>query len=147
LQEFKEWLDLPENKARLNAHQQNPTGKTGVFKDRLKDLATWRLYRELGCKRALAFAEQHRKRDKHWNPKPFHDARKEQSKTKMRLDEAPLSTEYNEESGFRKAKARALAYEKELIPWAFGKSDDPERIRNELANSLRTARRQSQEDF
>jgi hypothetical protein len=52
----------------------------------------------------------------------------------MPLNEAPLYSEYNEESGFGKAKARALAYEKELIPWAFGKlSDDPERIRNEVA--------------
>ena len=142
LQEFKEWLDLPENKARLNAHQQNPTGKTGVFKDRLKDLAACRLYRELGCKRALAFAEEHRKRDKHGKPKPFHDARKEQSKAKMPLNKAPLYSEYNEESGFRKAKARALAYEKELIPWALGKSDDPERIRNEVANFFGTARRE-----
>jgi hypothetical protein len=108
LQEFKAWLDLPENKARLNAHQRNPTGKTGLFKDRLKDLAAWRLYRELGCKRALAFAEQHRKRDKHGNPKPFHDARKEQSKTKMPLNEAPLYSEYNEESGFGKAKCAAV---------------------------------------
>src|SRR5207248_2860278 len=58
LQEFDKWLQLPQNKARFDAHKQNPTGKTGASKDRLKDLAAWRLYRELGCKEALAFAEK-----------------------------------------------------------------------------------------
>ena len=71
------------------------------------------------------------------------------SKKKMPLNEAPLYSEYNEDSGFRKAKARALDYEKELIPWAFGESvDDPERItKSKLANFFRTAQKTSQEDF
>src|SRR4029453_17484714 len=36
LQEFDKWLQLPENKARFDAHTQNPIGKMGLFKDRLK---------------------------------------------------------------------------------------------------------------
>ncbi len=141
LQEFDKWLQLPENKARFDAHKQNPTGKTGMFKDRLKDLAAWRLYRELGCKEALAFAEKNRKRDKHGKPRQFHDARKEQSKTKMSLNEAPLYSEYNEESGFLKARGRALAYRMELIPWAFGKfAEDTEKLQDEVAEVFRNAR-------
>jgi hypothetical protein len=145
LQEFDKWLQLPQNKARFAAHKQSPIGKTGVFKDRLKDLAAWRLYRELGCRETLAFAEKNRKRGEQGKFREFHDARKEQSKTKMPLNEAPL---YSEESGFLKAKARALAYGKELIPWAFRNfADDTERLRNEVAESFRTARKQALEDF
>jgi hypothetical protein len=116
--EFQKWLERPQNKERFAKHGHSPIGKTGVFKDRLKDLAAWRLYRELGCNEALAFAEKNRKRDKDGKPRQFHDARKEQSKSKMPLNEAPL---YSEESGFLKAKARALQYRAELIPWEFGK--------------------------
>ena len=143
LQEFDQWLQLRENKARFDAHRQNPIGKTGAFKDRLKDLAAWRLYRELGCEDALAFAQKNRKRDKHGKPRQFHDARKEQSKTKMSLNEAPLYSEHNEESGFLKAKARALAYGMELIPWAFRKSaEDADRLQNEAPKDFRNARKQ-----
>jgi hypothetical protein len=90
LQEFDKWLHLPENRARLRAHGRKSIGKTGWFKDRLKDLAAVRLYRELGCNEALAFAEKNRKRDKDGTPRQFHDARREQSKRKMPLNEAPL---------------------------------------------------------
>jgi hypothetical protein len=106
LQEFDKWLQLPENKARFDAHAQNPVGKTGLFKDRLKDLAAWRLYRELGRDRALDFAETYRKRDKTGSPRPFHDPRQDQTK-KVPLNEAPL---YSEESGFLKAKRRAIQF-------------------------------------
>ena len=112
LREFDMWLQSPENRARFDTHRQSLTGKTGTFKDRLKDLAAWRLYRELGCEDALAFAQKNRKRDLQ-GPRQFHDARKEQSKEKMPLNEAPL---YSEESAFLKAKARASAYAKQLIP-------------------------------
>jgi hypothetical protein len=81
LEQFDKWLQLPENKARFHSHGRKPIGTTGVFKDRLKDLAAWRLYRALGCKEALAFAEKNRKRDKNGRPRQFHDARREQSKT------------------------------------------------------------------
>jgi hypothetical protein len=106
LQEFDRWLRLPENRARFRAQGRKPTGKTGLFKDRLKDLAAWRLYRELGCEEALAFAEKNRKRDKHGRPLQFHDARQGQT-IKTRLNEAPL---YSEESGFLKAKQRAIEF-------------------------------------
>jgi hypothetical protein len=106
LQEFDKWLQLPENKARFDAHAQNPVGKTGLSKDRLKDLAAWRLYRELGRDRALDFAETYRKRDKTGSPRPFHDPRQDQTK-KVPLNEAPL---YSEESGFLKAKRRAIQF-------------------------------------
>jgi hypothetical protein len=137
VQEFDRWLQLPENKARFDAHKQNPTGRTGAFKDRLKDLAAWRLYRELGCTAALAFAEENRKRDTRGKPRQFHDARKEQSKATMPLSEAPL---YSEESGFLRAKARALNYLAELIPSEFGRrADNPEKSANDLAKVFRDA--------
>ncbi len=140
LQEFDQWLQLRENRARLDAHRQNPTGKTGAFKDRLKDLAAWRLYRELGCEDALAFAQKNRKRDKDGRLRPFYNAGREQSK-KIPPNQAPL---YSEESGFPKAKARALAYGMELIPWAFGKSaEDADRLQNEAPKDRRNARKQA----
>jgi len=141
VREFDKWLQLPENKARFDAHKQNPIGRTGVFKDRLKDLAGWRLYRELGCDKALAFAEKNRKRDKHGKPRQFHDARKEQSKTKMPLSEAQL---YSEESGFLKAKARATTHIAKLIPWEFSKfAEDAAKLRNEVAEVFRVALKQA----
>jgi hypothetical protein len=145
VQEFDKWLQLPENKARFDAHKQNPTGKTGAFKDRLKDLAAWRLYRELGSKKALAFVEENRKPDEHGKPRQFHDGRKEQSKTKMPLNEAPLYSADNEESQFLKAKGRARNYLGELIPWESG--EDAEKMRNELAKCFRTRPRTSSKDF
>jgi len=124
LQEFDQWLQLPENKARFDAHKQNPIGKTGAFKDRLKDFAAWRIYEGCGrdWEKANAFANDHR--IKH---RPFHDPREGQTK-KTPLNEAPL---YSGESGFLKAKKRALAYGMELIPWAFGKSaEDARRLQD-----------------
>ena len=142
LQEFDTWLQLPENKARFDTHKRDPTGTTGDSKDRLKDLAAWRLYRLLGCNEALAFAEKNRKRDKHRKPRQFHDARKEQSKTKMPLNEAPL---YSEESGFLKAKARAQKRLARLFPWEFGMfAEDAEKSRNELVKVFRNALKQAQ---
>jgi len=114
VREFDQWLQRPENKARFDAHERNPTGKTGSFNDRLKDLAAWRLYRELGCKEALEFAEKNRKHDEYGTARKFHDARKEQSKTKMPPNEAPL---YSEESGFLRAKARVERQMAKWFPW------------------------------
>jgi hypothetical protein len=103
LGEFDKWLQLPENKARFDAYGQNPIGKTGVFKDRLKDLAVWRIYEGCGrdWEKANTFANDHR-----INCRPFHDPRQGQTKEK-RLNEAPL---YSEESGFLKAKRRAIEF-------------------------------------
>src|SRR5262249_47155429 len=118
LQSIGKWLDLSENKARFEKHKRKTeTGTEKQAKDRLKDLAAWRLYRELRCDEALSFAEKNRKRDKRGRPRPFHDPRKGQT-TKVSPNEAPL---YSEESGFSKAKKRAEGYLAQLIPWEFGK--------------------------
>ena len=142
-QEFEKWLQLPENKARFDAPKWNPIGRTGRFKDRLKDLAAWRLYRELGCNEALEFAEENRKPDKRGTPRPFHDPRQGQSK--VALNQAAL---YSEESGFLKAKARATIYIAKLIPWEFGKfAQDAEKLRIELAEVFRGALKTASKDF
>jgi hypothetical protein len=118
LQEIGKWLDLSENKARFDKHSpKTEAGTEKQAKDRLKDLAAWRLYRDLASERALSFAEENRKRDESGKPCPFHDWRQDQTK-KLSPNEAPL---YSEESGFLKAKARALKYLAEVIPWEFGK--------------------------
>ncbi|MGC1321701.1 MAG: hypothetical protein WA849_05940 [Candidatus Udaeobacter sp.] len=138
LQEIDLWLQQPENKARFDKHELKiETGTEKQAKDRLKDLAAWRLYRELGSKEALAFAEKNRRRDEHGKPLKFHDVRKEQSKTKMPLNEAPL---YSEESGFPKAKDRAVKYRGELIPWEFGKyAKEREQQKREWAAAFKKA--------
>ncbi|HMF46519.1 MAG TPA: hypothetical protein VKE29_07580 [Candidatus Udaeobacter sp.] len=118
LQEIGKWLDLPENKARFVKYRATTeAGTTKEAKDRLKDLAAWRLCRERGWELALEFAEQHRKRDKSGRARAFHDPRQGQAE-KVPLNEAPL---YSEESRFFKAKARALKHRAELFPWEFGK--------------------------
>ena len=124
LQAFDKWLESPENKARFAAHTQSPIGKTGVSKDRLKDLAVWRIYEGCGrdWEKANIFANKHR-----LSGRAFHDSRQGQA-TKTPLREAQL---YSEESGFLKAKARALKYLAELIPWEF--TEDAKRMRTELA--------------
>jgi hypothetical protein len=123
------WLQLPENKARFAAHAKNPIGKSGVFKDRLKDLAVSQIYDGCGdWEKANAFADKHRLRHR-----PFHDPRQGQAKTS--LHEARL---FSEESGFLNAKKRARSYRAELFPWESWKSTmDAERSRNELAKFFR----------
>ncbi len=117
LQEIDKWLELPENKDRFDKHKpMTEAGTEKQAKDRLKDLAAWRLYRELGCDKAVSFAEENRKRDESGRPRPFHDPRKGQTK-KVPPNEAPL---YSEESGFLKVKKRAEDHLAELIPWEFG---------------------------
>src|SRR5205814_4770161 len=65
LQEIDRWLQLSKNKSRFKKHKpKTESGTAKQAKDRLKDLAAWRLYRELGCNKALEFAEENRMRDK-----------------------------------------------------------------------------------
>jgi hypothetical protein len=110
--------NCPENKTRFDKHERKiEAGTEKEAKDRLKDLAAWRLYGKLGWGEALKFAEQHRKRDESGEPNPFHDPRRRPSK-KVPVNEAQL---YTEQSGFLKAKKRALAHRAKLIPWEFGK--------------------------
>ena len=108
LNEFSVWLELPENRKLLKDHKRTKIGTTGKPLDRLKDLAAWRLYRELGndWNAANDFATKHRKKHR-----PFHDARQGQSK-KVQRAEADLG---NEESYFLKARKRALNYLAEYI--------------------------------
>jgi hypothetical protein len=115
LNEFSVWLDLPENRKLLKRHKKAKIGMTGKSLDRLKDLATWRLYRELDNDWAAAndFATRHRKEHR-----PFHDARHGQSKRVQRT-QADLGSE---ESYFLKAKKRALNYLAEYIPDEFSVS-------------------------
>lgn len=123
LARFAAWLDLPENKHRLNSHRRDPRGTTGASKDRLKDLAVWRLYDKLGFNGMLDFASKHRMHFTDGRPRPFHDARQEQSK-KQPLDQAPLCSE---ESFALKAKARAKKYLAEINPWEFGRYAEEEK--------------------
>src|SRR5205085_2726325 len=102
-------LDLPENQARFATHADDPTGTTGIFKDRLKDLAVLRLYDELGFDGLLKFTADHRKKfDRDialgvtkyhkGDPMPFYGARREQS-SKLALNQSPL---FSEPSGCQK---------------------------------------------
>jgi hypothetical protein len=96
LKEFGEWLRLPEYQKLLRQYQQPKTGTTGQWLDRLKDLAAWRLYRELDndLEAANHFANERRKcfedhqeiqrmfptneqrgKCKVGNPRPFRDAK------------------------------------------------------------------------
>jgi hypothetical protein len=59
LDEIDLWLQLPENKARFDKHERKTeTGTEKEAKDRLKDLAAWKLFRELGWEGALEFTER-----------------------------------------------------------------------------------------
>jgi hypothetical protein len=139
LRRFAAWLDLPENERRFQTPGHNRRGRrrTESFKDRLKDLAVWRLYDKLGFDGMQDFAEGHRKHSRDGRPRPFHDARQGQ-REKQPLNQAPLCSE---ESVALKAKARARAYLAELIPWEFGAyAAEEERFLNEWIEALRPDR-------
>ena len=126
LQEIDKWLELDENKARFDKHRpKTEVGTEKEAKDRLKDLAAWRLFEKLGWEGSLQFAEQHRKRDKSGKPRAFHDprqGRREWRELKKVLPyEAPLYSWQTGESAFRKAKVRVGRHLAELIPLEFGK--------------------------
>jgi hypothetical protein len=126
LQEIDLWLELTKNKARFVRHTpRTEAGTEKQAKDRLKDLAAWKLFRGRGRDGALEFAEQHRKHDKNGQPRAFHDprqGRKERGELQKVLpNEAPLYSWQTGESAFRKVKVRIDRYLAELIPWEFGK--------------------------
>lgn len=145
LKEIDLWLQLPENKARFDKHElKTEAGTEKEAKDRLKDLAAWRLLRgfEGDSEKANSFANEHRKKFnarttirlqlqkgpdekkgcfekityQQGDARPFHDARRGQSNEP--LNEADL---YSEATGWLQAKARTQAYLGELMPWEFGK--------------------------
>ncbi len=125
--EFKAWLQLPENKARFEKYQPKRKIEKGTAKeakDRLKDLAAWRLYRVLGCDGAVQFANKHRKQDKGGVFRPFLDAREVRSNgQKILRHQADL---YSEESGFIDAKSRAEKHLKQLLGglWTWQKEQE-----------------------
>jgi hypothetical protein len=137
LEEIGKWLDLPENKDRFDKHQpKTEAGTEKEAKDRLKDLAAWRVYRELGYDKALRFCEENRKRDESGTLQRFHDWRQDQTK-KIPPNEAPL---YSEESGFSNAKKRAEGYLAQLVPWEFGEyAQEREQQKREWAAAFRKA--------
>jgi hypothetical protein len=142
LQEIDLWLQLPENKDRFDKHQpKTEAGTEKEAKDRLKDLAAWRLYRELGYGEALEFARRNRLCGSDGVPRKFHDWRQDQTK-RVLPNAAPL---YSEESGFLKAKARALKYRAILIPWEFGElAENANRFVQEMVERFKKALNQTQ---
>jgi hypothetical protein len=149
LQEIDEWLQLPENKARFDKHKpKTEAGTEKEAKDRLKDLAAWRLFRGLDWEEAIKVAERHRKRDKNGRPRAFHDprpGRREQGKlNKVSLNQAPLYSWQTGESAFRKGKTRVDDYLAELIPWEFGKcAEEAETSGQEIEERFMKALRQA----
>jgi hypothetical protein len=131
--QFKKWLRLPENRTWLDKYKAPKIGITGKPLDRLKDLAAWRLYRELGndWNAANDFANQHRKdfkgreifkrfktkeqRAKHHqsSPKPFHNAKRQGGKP---ANDADL---FGEAADARKAQASAWKHLAEIMPREF----------------------------
>ena len=159
LERFGAWLNLRENVKRLAKFNHNPTGTTGTHKDRLKDLAVWRLYDELGFVKMLNFAEANRKRfadrtkirvkdgkDYRWvtyeagAPMPFHDARQGQAK-KVPLNEAPLCTVDNGPPFAGKAKRRVTDRLAEIIPWEFDVKSVTRKVMSHLRKTSKISKR------
>ena len=73
--QFDKWLESRDNHARLQLYEFEKRGTSDKWKDRLKDLAAWRLCREIttGPKAwiwANEYACQHRKGNR-----PFHNSK------------------------------------------------------------------------
>ena len=127
--QFKKWLALPANKKRLKRHCLNKRGKTGEWKDRLKDLAAWRLCREIRQQpKAWIFANEyacaHRKKKSVVGkknesaqeiPRPFRDAKRTK---KSPANKALLFSDQSEASD---AARNALDLLADLIPSEFKK--------------------------
>lgn len=114
LRQFKEWLRLPENKQRFQTHKRRKVD-TGIPLDRLKDLAAWRLFRELGndLQAANDFANQHRKRRNQKEALPFRDAKRQGG------NPPNAANLFGEESDAYEAQASASAYLAEIMPEEF----------------------------
>jgi hypothetical protein len=115
---------LRAHKERSQQHRKTKSGGTGAPKDRLKDLAAWRLYEhcEGDWEAANAFAEKHRLKTTAGEPRPFHDPRG-----------TPPSPLFAEQSGFSRARRRAQAHFAGLFPWE--SQEDIEALRAELAEA------------
>jgi len=143
LNEFRAWLRLPDNHARLEEFKKPKVGTTGKWLDRLKDLAAWRLFRELDndLNAANRFANAHRKtlrtpreiakkyknktpkeRDeiKAGSGKPFRDAKRQRGI-------APSQAElFGEEADPYRAITKANEYLTEILPMDFPSPPGPE---------------------
>lgn len=129
--QFNKWLELPENKARLKLYNLEKRGTADKWKDRLKDLAAWRLYREHGhsCDKANQFASDHRKKFKNWpeihrtckkvkgkwpykpdDPRPFRDAKQTGN------DAANTAPPFSCDDDYRHAKSEAKKFLTNQIP-------------------------------
>jgi hypothetical protein len=150
LQEIDLWLQQTENKALFDKHKpKTEAGTEKEAKDRLKDLAAWRLFRELGRDGALEFAERHRKRNEAGEPRAFYDPRKGRKECgqlkQVPPNQAPLYSWQTGESAFRKAKVRVGRYLAELIPWEFGKyAEEAKTFGEEAAERFNKALEQAQ---
>ena len=114
LRRLREWLRLPQNLKRLRQYATPKGAKGGTAgqeRDRLKDLAVWRLFRELkDWSKANDFANTHRK-----NKRAFHGARLPQT-PKNALNETELG---NGESYCRHAEGRAKEFLSHIMPSEF----------------------------
>jgi hypothetical protein len=109
LEEIGMWLDSPENKARFDTHKPKTEAETEKeAKDRLKDLAAWRLYRELGYTEAREFVYENPAQGR------FHASRPARDK---QADGGDL---FYDQSGFVRAQKRARDYLAKLLPWECG---------------------------
>lgn len=137
LKSFKVWLGREDNQAWLNRGDTKAESTADRALDRLKDLAVWRLFREMDndWERVNDFANQHRKRFKDrreirettkmeqstkyayrpGGPRPFRDAK---PKNGSPPNEADLLGEAVD--GY-KAKKSALNYLSEIMPVEFPK--------------------------
>ncbi len=142
VKEFKAWLRLSENLERLDTYEKPKTGTTGGPLDRLKNLAAWRLYRELDndWDAANKFANDHRKHFKDWqeirekctpeqrkqykpgDPRPFRDAKqKEEKQATGELVVIPpnQASLFGEDSDARKAQGSAWSFLTQIMPEEF----------------------------
>lgn len=119
LNEFKEWLNQPDKEEYFEKHR-SPKSDTGRPLDRLKDLAAWRLYRELenNWQKANEFANKHRKSLNPKEPRAFRDAKVQGGKAP---NEADL---FSEDAEARKAQATAWKHLVKLMPSEFAPISD-----------------------
>ena len=109
---FAAWLDLPDNKKRRRDYLVNETGKTGLWKDRLKDLVIYRLHEALGFNEMLKFAAEHRKRNTLKRPLKYYGEREPQCSKDRELESDLCS----DEAVARKAMGRTRDYLAQLGP-------------------------------
>ena len=112
--QFEKWLALPKIKKLLNQYKQEKRGTSDKWKDRLKDLAAWRLCREITTEPkawiwANEYACQHRK-----DNRTFHNAKAQKLNGKIiPANEARLFGDPSEASD---ALRNALSLLAEWVP-------------------------------